>query len=245
MPTINISFTAAPTTLQAARGLFSVESPAAGFTKTGTSGLVVSPATLPNATVGVPYSQALTASGGTAPYVWDLESAAPNSGRWLALPLATLIGTPQYAETSTIVVRVTDATGLTAAKPFTITSAASGVLSIVTTTLPGAINGSFYAYQLIAKGGIPPYTWSWTASQPWQVTPDGWLEGTPTATGTVSFANVKVTDSAGTSATFSPQVSVGSGVALAGYDSTLSYLNIAPAIAGNSYQKQLIAYGGG
>src|SRR6185437_1980886 len=245
MPTLNVAFTAPPTTLQAARGLFSVESAASTFTTTATSGLVVTPATLPNATVGTAYNQPLTASGGTAPYVWDLEFAAPNSGRWLALPLATLIGVPQYAETSSVTVRVTDSTGLTITKPYTLTSVASGALAIVTTTLPVAINGSFYAYQLIAKGGIPPYTWSWTASQPWQVTPSGWLEGTPTATGTVSFASVKVTDSAGTSATFSPSLQVATGPALAGYDSTLSYLNIAPAIAGNSYHKQLIAYGGG
>jgi hypothetical protein len=64
---------------------------------------------LPPATIGLPYSQTLTASGGTPPYVWSMVSGAPPNG--IALSSAgTLSGTPTQSGTVTFTVMVTDST---------------------------------------------------------------------------------------------------------------------------------------
>jgi hypothetical protein len=77
--------------------------------------LFVLTSSLPNATVGSAYSQTLTATGGTPPYVWNLVSASPNSGMWLTLSDGgVLSGTPLVNEVETIVVQVNDALGSTA-----------------------------------------------------------------------------------------------------------------------------------
>ncbi|HTO45284.1 MAG TPA: putative Ig domain-containing protein [Burkholderiales bacterium] len=54
---------------------------------------ITSPATLPAAQVGVPYSFTLTATGGTPPYAWSLASGSLPAG--LSLSASGLIsGTP-------------------------------------------------------------------------------------------------------------------------------------------------------
>ena len=83
--------------------------------------IVLAPATLPNTTVGVAYSQTLTASGGTLPYTFTVISGAPPVGLTLA-PTGALTGTPTVAGTSTFTVRVTDAAGCTATRSYTLTT---------------------------------------------------------------------------------------------------------------------------
>ena len=78
---------------------------------TACSGVVITltPATLPNATVGTAYSQALTATGGTAPYTFTTTGVLPAG---LALSSAgVLTGTPTVASTSVTFVVTATATG--------------------------------------------------------------------------------------------------------------------------------------
>ncbi len=96
--------------------------PAAGTTTisavqggiTGTTTLTVqappsvSTATLPNGTVGVPYSATLTATGGTAPYTWAITSGALPAGLSLNTATGSITGTPTVAGVSTFTVQVTD-----------------------------------------------------------------------------------------------------------------------------------------
>lgn len=69
--------------------------------------ITVSPATLPNGTNGVPYTQTLTASGGVAAYAFTVVGGSLPAG--LTLAGAVLSGTPTAGSTFTI--RATDANG--------------------------------------------------------------------------------------------------------------------------------------
>ena len=161
---------------------------------------VASPTTLPGATVGAPYSQTLSASGGTAPYTWLVTAGSLPAP--LSLTAGGLItGTPTAAGTSTFTAQVTDSAGLKASSQLTIVVAPA--VSITTTSLPGGKVGTPYSQTLTATGGTPPYTFSLSAgSLPpgISIAASGLLSGSPTSGGTYSFT-ILVTDSASATAT--------------------------------------------
>lgn len=78
--------------------------------------IVIAPPTLPDATVGLAYSQMLTATGGTAPYQFAIEvgttrfANSPPSGLTLSSD-GLLSGAPTQAGTADFTVVVTDANG--------------------------------------------------------------------------------------------------------------------------------------
>lgn len=79
------------------------------------------PKSLPDPTLGVAYRDALSASGGRAPYRWKVVSGRFPSGLKLTTS-GTLSGTPTRLGASTFTVEVTDASTprLSATKSFTI-----------------------------------------------------------------------------------------------------------------------------
>ncbi|MEO8260321.1 MAG: ice-binding family protein [Acidobacteriota bacterium] len=81
--------------------------------------IAFAPATMPNATVGVPYSQALTGSGGTAPYVFTSVGGALPAGITLTTP-TVMAGTPTAAGSSAFTLRVTDANACFAERSLTV-----------------------------------------------------------------------------------------------------------------------------
>ena len=72
--------------------------------------IALSPATLPNGTVAVAYSQTLVGSGGTAPYTFALTGGTLPAGLTLT-SAGVLAGTPTAAGTSSFTIRATDANG--------------------------------------------------------------------------------------------------------------------------------------
>ncbi|MDQ6831888.1 MAG: Ig domain-containing protein, partial [Chloroflexota bacterium] len=74
--------------------------------------ITLAPTTLPNATLGTPYSQTITASGGTAPYTFAVTSGTLPPGLTLATN-GTLSGTPTSAGSFTFTVTATDHLGAT------------------------------------------------------------------------------------------------------------------------------------
>jgi len=71
--------------------------------------ITVAPPTAPNGTVGVAYSQQLTASGGTGPYTFMVSSGTLPAG--LTLTAAGLLsGTPTTGGSSTVTIRAVDTT---------------------------------------------------------------------------------------------------------------------------------------
>lgn len=89
--------------------------------------LQITTASLPGATVGSPYSASMAATGGLLPYTWSAISTVPGTGSWLTLSSAGVFsGTPSTAETETVLVQVTDATGTKNSMFFSLVVSGSG-----------------------------------------------------------------------------------------------------------------------
>jgi hypothetical protein len=83
--------------------------------------LVIATSALPGGTVGIPYSSAVSASGGTSPYTWAITAGSLPPGLSLSASGA-INGTPTSAGNADFTVQVTDSTAPT---PFTATQALS------------------------------------------------------------------------------------------------------------------------
>lgn len=79
-----------------------------------------SPATLGDGVVGLPYSQAITASGGTAPYTFALTASELPAGLNLSNS-GILSGTPTAAGTATFTVEATDSQGCSGTRIYLLT----------------------------------------------------------------------------------------------------------------------------
>ncbi|WNH47040.1 putative Ig domain-containing protein [Xanthomonas hawaiiensis] len=157
--------------------------------------LAITPPTLPTAAIGASYSQALSTSGGTAPYSYVLNAGALPSGMSLSAG-GVLSGTPTTAGNFAFTVGVTDANAFTAAQAFTLT-VASPTLTLSPPALPAGTAGSAYSQALSATGGTAPYSYSLaTGVLPagLSLSAAGVLSGTPTQAGSFVFT-ATVTDS--------------------------------------------------
>jgi hypothetical protein len=134
------------------------------LTLTVVPGLVGTNTSLPNAAVGqVGYTSQLTATGGTAPYVWTLTGTLPPGLSLSATGLitdASSTQTPSQTGVFPFTVQLTDMSSppLTVTEHLTITVV--GSLQITTQSLPDAQVGVPYSQTLTASGGTAPYTWS-------------------------------------------------------------------------------------
>jgi hypothetical protein len=81
--------------------------------------ITLAPPTMPNGTVGVAYSQQITASGGTGPYVFSVLSGTLPAGLTLSSS-GLLSGTPTTAGSSTVVIQGTDVNNCPAVVTYTI-----------------------------------------------------------------------------------------------------------------------------
>lgn len=181
----------------------------------------LTPSTLPDGTVGVPYSQALTISGGTAPYTVTCNGTPPAGLTVTPSGTGVLItGTPTTAgpDANAVNCTVTDANTATSTSVIPITIDAAVVVpttpALTPTSLPDGTVGSAYSQTLTVTGGTAPYvitcalstppaglTVSVTPSSPATIPPSDTgvlISGTPTTTGTDSNAvNCTVTDTNG------------------------------------------------
>ena len=157
--------------------------------------LVLTSATPGNAEVGVSYSQANTASGGTTPYVYSVSAGALPAGTTLNTSTGLVSGTPSTAGAYNYTIKVVDKAGTSATKSTSGTIAP--VLKLSSTTPGNAEVGVSYSQANTASGGTSPYTYSVSAgSLPAGTTLNtstGVVSGTPTATGAFSYS-IMVTD---------------------------------------------------
>ncbi|WP_433925368.1 putative Ig domain-containing protein [Stenotrophomonas nematodicola] len=206
--------------------------------------LVATPSALAGGTAGTPYQQAITATGGIAPYQVALSGTLP-TGVSFDAATGMVSGTPLQSGTFALTVTITDSTGGTPAsvtQPYSLV-VASPVLATPLTALPGGTAGSVYQQAFTATGGIAPYHVALSGALPAGLSFDagtGTLSGTPTQSGTFALT-VTITDSTGgTPASLTQPYSlvVASPVLVA------TPAALAAATAGTPYQQVFSATGG-
>jgi len=205
----------------------------------GSTPLSITTSGLPGGTVGMAYSQTLTAAGGTTPYTWSLQSGSLPAGLSLVASTGAISGTPTASGTSSFTAKVTDNASATATQALSIV--VNAALSITTSSLPSGMVGTAYSQTLSAAGGTTPYTWSvQSGSLPAGLSlaaGTGVISGTATTSGTSSFT-AKVTDNVGATATKALSIAV-SPAAL-----TITTSSLPNGTAGTAYSQTLTASGG-
>lgn len=157
--------------------------------------IALAPSALPSGTAGTAYSQTITATGGTAPYTYVLQSGTLPVGITLS-SAGVLSGVSTQAGSFPITVFATDSSTGTGApfhgtQSYTLTIA-SPTITLTPAILPAATVSTAYSQTLSASGGTGPYSFSETGNLPPGITlaATGTLSGTPTTAGDFSFTAV-------------------------------------------------------
>jgi uncharacterized protein (TIGR03437 family) len=157
----------------------------------------IATSSIPDASLGVPYSFQLQANDGQLPYVWTLIGGSLPPGISVSSG-GTLSGTPTRPGEYSFRIWLEDGHGSFERKWFDFDVNGEAV-HITTTSLSSGQVGSSYTDSINASGGIPGYTITKTSgSLPngTSLAGNGSLSGTPTEAGTFPFT-AKVTDSVG------------------------------------------------
>jgi len=172
--------------------------------------ITIGPSTLPFAYPGQTYFVQLTASGGKAPYLFEIAGGM----LWAGLQFTSdgrITGTPAVGSygTDPFTLSVTDANGSKAMVALQI--AVVSTLSLPAQNLPKGQVGAVYAATIASAGGTAPYSF---ALAPGAALPAGLnlsgagaVSGTPSQAGDCSFSIV-VTDATGATASQSFTISV-------------------------------------
>ncbi|SET78974.1 Putative Ig domain-containing protein [Natronincola peptidivorans] len=168
--------------------------------------LTITTPSLPSGQVGQSYHQALTVTGGTAPYRWN-ATGLPSG---LSISSSGIIsGTPSGVGTSTVTASVYDDTDHSTSKAFNLTvnqapssgggggGGGASPLSIDKRNPPEGTVGSTYSHSFKATGGRQPYSYKVSAGslpEGLKLDENGILRGIPTAEGSYKYTII-VTDS--------------------------------------------------
>lgn len=166
-----------------------------GF-KNANPALIINTSSLSDGMVGSPYSDQLTASGGSQSYTYSVSVGSLPDGLFLNASTGAITGTPTTVGSFNFTIKVTDSVSVSATQSFTV-DIASQPLAIVTASLVNGSVGSAYSVAIEAIGGTEPYSFARSAgSLPTGLTLNastGVLSGTPSVAGTYNFT-VRVTD---------------------------------------------------
>ena len=168
--------------------------------------LTILTTSLPNGTIGVPYSRPVQATGGSGTFTWTISAGALPPNLVLDPATGVISGTPTAPGTFSFTVRVADTGGQSDEQPLSITITAipspGTPPDIKTTTMPQGTVNQPYNHPVDATGGTGALTWSIVAGAlPAGLTlnaANGEISGTPTVVGTSLFT-VRVQDAAGLS----------------------------------------------
>jgi len=134
-------------------------SPAQSLSIKIVSTLTITTTSLPGGLIGTPYSQTLSATGGTPPYSWSQSSGLLPPGFSPISSGGLISGTPQApANTYSFTVKVTDAGGLTATQALSITTTAALTITAASSWVYASFTDTITASQ--------PVTWSLSPGSP-------------------------------------------------------------------------------
>lgn len=161
---------------------------------------------VPDALVQKPYSLTLAASGGAAPYTWELASGSLPAGLTLEQS-GVLVGTPIQRERTQFSVRVTDNGRRSDERQLAVSVEVSGSaveevvqklrMSSGVIMLPDGVVGTPYQFRLVIDGGAPPYQWRVTRGQlpkGLDLTASGEVVGVPNARTDAQSFDITATD---------------------------------------------------
>jgi hypothetical protein len=159
---------------------------------TVSAGLLITTTSLSAATAGAPYSQSLSAAGGSGGYAWS----ATGLPQGLSVSAdGQISGTPATTGSFPVSITVRDSSQNTASA--TLTLLVSSAFRITTTSLPNGIIGTAYSANVSVSGSVGNVTWSLTSGtlpNGLSLASNGTIAGTPTATGDSTF-KVQAVDS--------------------------------------------------
>ncbi|MCZ8324668.1 MAG: putative Ig domain-containing protein [Sphingomonadaceae bacterium] len=161
-----------------------------------TSSIIVNPASLSTITAGAPFSQTITATGGTGPYTYSVTGGTIPPGLTLSTG-GVLSGTATQRGAYSFTVRAQDSLGAFSDKGYSGTVAVPTLA--ITPTSATAVQNVPFSLNIAASGGIAPYSFlhevvAGALPPGMSLSSTGVLSGTPTTVGTTNF-QMRVTDS--------------------------------------------------
>lgn len=209
----------------------------------GAPTVVVAPATLPNPSPGVAYSQTLTASGGLAPYGFALTAGSLPAGLTLGGG-GVLAGTATQVGSFSFTVTATDNFGQTGSRAYTLVVGAPTLsMAPVAGTLT-APYGSAFTQSFTASGSPGPYSYALTGTLPAGLSFAGsTVSGTPTVPGSYPVT-ITATDTALTGAGAPFSVAQNYTIEVAAPTIVLAPATLPGPVAGEAYSQTITASGG-
>lgn len=171
-------------------------------------GLTMSPGTLPDGSIAVPYSQTVTTSGGTAGYTYTLTSGSLPPGLTLS-PTGDITGTPTTPGSYGFNITSTDAYGCSTVTAYVI-NIGCPTITLAPASLPAGNSSVPYNQSMSSSGGLAPYNYSVTSGAlpgGLTLTTGGVLSGTPNTLGTFIF-DITTTDANGCSQVTSYSITI-------------------------------------